>query len=222
MAHQASPESVLSHWSKLLEGLQASPQEFYASVEEAVKARQIPGAELSRVDWHEGGILSARREYLRVMRGRYMFDICGAPFGNGFFVSSWLAEAQSPFGPLALAALILYGLVGIAFSFKQFGFFLGLFVAAIGLPVVFWIFTRWMNTVREGWDDPLVAMPFLGPLYERIFRPQTYYKIDTYLMFQAAVHAAVMEVVDGLTTAKGLRALSESDRKPVMKEFFRK
>lgn len=223
---QASPESVLSHWSKLFEGLQASTQEFYQSVDEAIARRQIPGAKTSRVDWHEGGVLTAKREYLRVMRGRYMFDICAAPFGNGFFVSWWHAQAVSPLGPLALALLMLYGLGGIAFSFKKFGFFLGFFVAIVGLPLLFWLFTRAMNWLREGrregWDDALVAMPILGPVYERIFRPQTYYKIDTYLMFQSAVHAAVLEVVDQLTTAKGLRALAESERKPVMREFYQK
>ena len=82
---QASPETVVGHWSKLIDNLQASPQEFYTSVEAAVSERQIPEGKNSRIDWHEGGILSARREYLRIMRGRYMFDVCGAPLWPGFF-----------------------------------------------------------------------------------------------------------------------------------------
>ncbi len=216
----ASTAAVLSHWYTLIDNFQASPKEFYTAVETAIAERQIPETEVSRVDYHEGGILSARREYLRVMRGRYMFDICGAPFGRGFFFSWWLAEAQSPNGPLALVLLILYILVGFAFSFKWFGFFGGLIFGAIGLPVVFWLFVKFMGSAREGWDDPLVAMPLIGPLYERFFRPRTYYKMDTALMFQEAVRSAVLEVTDGLTQAKGIRALSEAERKPILKELF--
>ncbi len=75
---------------------------------------------------------------------------------------------------------------------------------------------------KEGWDDGLVAMPLLGPIYERIFRPQTYYKVDTALMFQDAVHNAVLEVIDQISTVKGIRPLSEFERKPIMREFGRK
>lgn len=218
----ASTARVISHWYTLIDNFQASPKEFYAAVEAAVAERQIPEAETSRVDWHEGGILSARREYLRVMRGRLMFDICGAPFGRGFFFSWWLAEPRSPLGPLALLIFILYCIFGIAISFKLFGFFFGFFFAVIGLPTLFWLFVKFMSTTREGWDDPLVAMPLFGPLYERLFRPRTYYKMDTALMFQEAVRQSVHEVIDNLTKAKGIRALSEAERKPIMSNFLGK
>jgi hypothetical protein len=39
-------------------------------------------------------------------------------------------------------------------------------------------------------------------------------------MFQSIAHTAVLRVLDGLTNAKGLRALSESERKPLMRDFF--
>src|SRR3989344_80720 len=91
---------VMSHWSNLIENLQASPLEFYGLVECAIRNRNIPEASTSRVDWQEGGLLSAKREYLRVSRGKNIFDVCGAPFGNGFFVSWWLGEPRpSPVGP---------------------------------------------------------------------------------------------------------------------------
>ena len=81
MGDDAAP-LVLSHWYHLFEDLEASPMEFYASVEESVERREIPDAERSRVDHHEGGVLSAKREYLRVSRGRLAFDVCAAPFGR--------------------------------------------------------------------------------------------------------------------------------------------
>lgn len=164
----AAAPIVISHWNQLLSGLQASPKEFYAAVEQAIEQRQVPDTKRSRVDWHEGGLFSAKREYLRVKRKEYIFDICGAPFGTGFFVSSWLGEVPS--GLLAL----------------------------------------------------LAEIPVIGYLVQRLVRPATYYKIDTALMFQSAVHGAVLDVVDGLLSAKGLRALSELERKPILREFFQK
>jgi hypothetical protein len=62
-------------------------------------------------------------------------------------------------------------------------------------------------------------MPLVGRVYERIFAPPTFYAVDTALMFRDAVHKAVLEVVDGMTANKGLRALSEDERKPIMKHF---
>jgi len=84
------------------------------------------------------------------------------------------------------------------------------------------MFVKFMSTAKEGWDDALVAMPFLGSVYERLFRPETYYKMDTALMFQEAIRNSVLEVVDGLTSAKGVRALTELERKPILREFHRR
>jgi len=165
MATQASLSLVISHWYQLLEGVQGSPKDFYGTVNKAIEERQIPQAKTSVVQWPEGGVGSARREYLRVRRKEHIFDICGAPFGPSFFVSWWL-----------------------------------------------WI--------PPGCAGVLLAIPWVGIFAERLVRPNTYYKVDTALMFQSAVHAAVLEAVDGMTTAKGRRGLSELERKPVMREFL--
>ena len=162
---RASTASIISHWYYLFEGLQSSPKGFYAAVERAIQSRQVPDARTSRVDWKEGGLLSASREYLRVRRKKLIFDICGAPFGPSFFVSWWLGELPS-------------GLVGL-----------------------------------------LSAIPVVGAIFERFFRPVTYYQVDTALMFQEAVHNAVMEVIGCVTANKGVRALTEAERKPIMTRF---
>lgn len=222
MANAPAPADALSHWYTLMENFQASPMDFYTSVETAIQKREVPNCELSRVDWREGGVLSAQREYLRVSRGRHNFDICAAPFGNGFFVSWWLSGTQSSLGPLALLLLITGVLIAMGISIATFGFFWGLLFMLIGVPLLFWMFVNFMKTAKEGWDDALVAMPFLGPVYERLFRPETYYKMDTALMFQEAIRKSVLEAVDGLTSAKGVRALTELERKPILREFYRR
>jgi len=97
----------IGHWSQLIENLQATPQDFYRCVEESVERRHLPDSKRNRVQWREGGLISAKREYLRVKRKGELFDICGAPFGNGFFVSWWHAENRSTFRALMLSLPIV-------------------------------------------------------------------------------------------------------------------
>jgi len=104
--------TVVSNWHNLLAGFQASPKQFYASVEEAINKREIPDCKLSRVSISEGGIFSSSREYLRVTRKDFKFDICASPFGKGFFVSWWLLGEVS-----GLAAwLSTIPIIGIIFQ----------------------------------------------------------------------------------------------------------
>lgn len=159
---------ILSHWYNLVEGLQDSTQRFYTSLEQAINSRQIEKLDLSRVDYREGGILSDKREYFRVRRRDHIFDICAAPFGNGFFVSWWLGESLGPFWNLIL------------------------------------------------------KIPILGGLLLKMFRSETYYRFDTALMFQSSVHSAVLEIIDQTTTGKGIRSLTESERKPILSSLFKK
>jgi len=83
----------------------------------------------------------------------------------------------------------------------------------------------WLGEIESGLFAELVRIPYLGPFlgFLRLMaKPYTYYRVDTALMFQSVTHGAVLEVIDRLTTAKGIRALSAEDRKPVMRDFFGK
>ena len=84
-------QEIISHWHILLDDFNASALNFYGSVEKALGARKIPDLKVKRVNWREGGMLSAKREYLRVSRGDLIYDICAAPYGTGYFFSSWMA-----------------------------------------------------------------------------------------------------------------------------------
>ncbi len=219
MAAQAPLDAVVSHWSKLIEGFQASPLAFYAAVEEALARRQVPETKNSRVDYREAGLLSANREYLQVTRDKLAFDICGAPFGTGFFVSWWLANARPRLHPLAKAGILLALLFVVGQILLNAGIVTGLllvtFLVLGGLALA-------SVLAQDGSldDDLLLDVPVIGPLYRRLFKRTTYYSIDTTEMYQQAVHNAVLEVIDTMTAAQGLRALSEAERKPVMREFY--
>ena len=90
---------ILSYWCQLIDGLQASPQDFYTNLEAAIARRKVPELRGTRVLLREGSILSANREYLRLSRKKLFFDICAAPFGTGFFVSIRLCEKESRLAP---------------------------------------------------------------------------------------------------------------------------
>jgi hypothetical protein len=81
--------AVAGHWQHFFDACTYSSQHFYQSVEAIIKGKEIPGLTVERITYSEGGMLSANREYLRVRRDTLVFDICAAPFGNGFFISSW-------------------------------------------------------------------------------------------------------------------------------------
>jgi hypothetical protein len=224
MARLGKDSNVISHWHHPIENFQTSPMEFYASVEQALQPRQIPDYAVSRIDWREGGVLTARREYLRVQRGKLAFDICAAPFGTGFFFSWWLTELPPTHGLLWAFLIVFAGFVFMSICIQAMGFFAGIFWGIAGFVAVFWFLGHLIRRGKIGTDleNVVLAIPLFGPLYERLFKPPTYYKMDTAIMFQSMVHSAVLDVIDPLLTAKGVRALSELERKPIMRELYQR
>jgi hypothetical protein len=215
----ATPDTASGHWSTLVEGLQLPPLEFYASIEAALTEKRIPDATVERIEYREGGAFSAFRTYLRIRRHREVFDVCTAPFGNGCFFSWWQAEVR-PRLPTIASVFIVLGYLMVAGLFSgEFGAFRGPVVLLLLLPLALYFVSR-MGTQQA--DDVILMLPWIGWLYERLFRPITYYRIDTSDMFQTAVRQTVMGVIDRVTEAKGIRALTELERKPVMRDFFRK
>jgi len=67
----------------------------------------------------------------------------------------------------------------------------------------------------------LMKIPLLGPLLAGTFKPETYYTLDTTLMFQDSIHSAVLNVMDKITEVKGLRAMTELERKPILSGLFK-
>jgi len=81
-------------------------------------------------------------------------------------------------------------------------------------------FVSWWLKERLGCLGALAEMSLAGLIFKHFVRPITYYRVDTALMFQQSVHSSVLEVMDSFTQTKGIRVLTESERKPVMREFF--
>jgi hypothetical protein len=210
---------AISHWHNLVENFSTSSLDFYTAVTSALKRREVPGAETSKVEYHEGGVLSAKRVYLRVTRERLAFDICAAPFGTGFFFSSWLRWVP-PSLPLVGCITVFLFLAFAGFILEKGGL-TALFAVTLIVLVLLWALGALVRAGELLSEDMVLALPFFGPLYERVFKPETYYRLDTALMYQEAVHGAVMEVLDGLMSGKGLRALSPEERKPHVRDLVR-
>lgn len=153
------------NWSHLFAGMQHDPEKFYDLVEETLKERQIPDFKTARKIFSEGGLLSHNRLYLEVSRGDYIFHICAAPWGTGFFFSYW--------------------------------------------------------TRKKSTSSIFEKLPVIGKFIAEANQYEAYYKLDTDGMFRSSVHQAVLSAVDSLTEAKGVKGLTEFERKPDLRSSFK-
>jgi len=210
---QAPLENVVTHWHKLFENFQTSSNDFYTSVELALNSRKIPGLKVSRVKWSEAGVLSPDREYLRIEGERHTFDMCAAPFGTGFFFSSWMTKPRARWVILyyiafALLTVVIWRILqfmlqptAMALS-ARLGFLFSLLLANpfVLFPLSFLCVLSLIAVASRGGvfgpEAAILTVPFVGAFYARVFAPESYYRIDTMLMFQAAVHSAMMESID--------------------------
>jgi hypothetical protein len=163
---RAVPTTMLSFWHHGADGLQYSSNDFYSEVERALAAHHVSDIKTERVQLLEGGMFSAKREYLQVRRKEHVFLICAATFGNIFFISWYLGHIDS----------------GIGASLSR--------------------------------------VPVIGFFVRNVVKRMTYYKLDTAIMFQTLTHETVAGTLNAILNAKGKRALSDTERAPVMRDFF--
>lgn len=203
---------VISHWHHSVEDLSTSSMEFYSEVEAALKRKQIDGLRTERLDWQESGILSAKRTYLRVGYGRYVFDVCAAPFGKDFFFSWWLGKTLPDFaallGCLGVMAIPLVFLISIA----ALGFIKGIILFLVLVGVGVFVARSGAAAGESGIEDILIAVPVAGPIYKQLFRPVTYYSEDTRQIFEETVHRVVLDVVSGILTVNKMTPLTPEER----------
>jgi len=218
----AQKSEVSSHWGTALCSIQFSAQEFYAKIENAIRAREWPGLELLRVLHSEAGLLSHKREYLRVVRQRQVFDICAATFGKDYFFTLREAEIKPPLSFATLLIFLLVSFMLFNWSVGSFGLIVGSinFVALLALG----LFLMW-NALRMGLtrlDGLFMRMPVIGPIYETFFRRSTtYFQHDTRMVFLKLMDQLVKEQVDEETSAKGIKLLSCFEHRPIFEDFYK-
>jgi len=212
---------VLKHWIAFADGFAFPPEEFYTAIEKELTARKIPSMEISRVEFAQGGWLSGKRTYMRMMRERLALDACAAPFGTGYFFSC---------RTLYIPPLIrLWHLLVLFFVFNVIGGLLikplGLtfaFVAEIGLMVAVAAVLR--NTVVMGLadlDNLLLKLPVIGPIYERLFREETYYRVDTRLLYLKIIPDLIQMLAEEVTGEKGVKLADQYECAPILGDLYK-
>lgn len=217
-----SKPQVEGHWHSLIEGFATSSLDFYELVKAGIARREIPDLKISQVEWKQGGLGSGKRIYLRVSREGLNFDICAAPFGTGYFFSWWLARIPRIlldilfilFMLIVAGAMVRAAASGEGHEGQTFVQFLiqgcSFFVLT---PLALFLLGLLVRYGNLGLEPTVLSMPITGFFYGLIFRPQTYFNEDTAIMFRESVHHAVTEAIDQVTSAQGVRGLSEDARK---------
>ena len=225
---EKSKADVIDHWYALIPGFNSSTKEFYEAVEKELKDRQVPGLEIFHVDFAGGGIMSNKREYLRMTRERLVFDICAAPFGTAYFFSCRFAEIPAVV-KLWEILLFLIGLCGAAFLglvisskiFGALGFMLYPFLLLALLVTAIYTMRNAVAMGLKDLDASLIKTPVIGPIYEAWFRKETYYRQDTRLMYCETVNAVVKAKVEETTGAKGIKLIRYMENCPMLSELYK-
>jgi len=222
LGFKSKKDEVLNHWISFADNFTFPAQEFYQSLEKELKERKVPGLEISRVEYAEGGLLSEQRIYLRLIRERLAFDTCAAPFGSGYFFS-----CRTVYSPVVVqlwqVLVVLGGFAGLYFLLAKY---LGMVFAAIAVgTLVIAIAQVFRNTIAMklgDLDTALLKIPIVSPIYEKWFRvKESYYRHDTRLMYLDLVPKLVQMLAEEVTAAKGVKLVRQYQCAPVLGELYK-
>ena len=208
------PEELKQPTYALIDGFETSTDAFYQSIEHELNARKVPGLELMRIDYREGGPLSSRRDYLRMRRERLTFDLCSAPFGTSWFFSYRFCEIPAPFPGLQL--LIVAGLL-TALVFGYIALF-GMLWGGITIGMTAFGFALLLrNTLTLGFEDFdawLLTMPVFGRVYEALFRKETFFRKDTRFMYVEMMERVIQDKIKEITASEGIEKVEFIEARP--------
>jgi hypothetical protein len=211
---KAGPE-VIEHWFTLVPGQQFSTNEFYADIQAEIAAQKVPAIGMSRVQVPEGGLLSDNREYLRMQRERLTFDVCAAPVGVNYFFSYRFYLEEVKVSPWQIAVILIALWFLLYGSIRYLGLFLGPTLLLMLLVLLGWTMRNAIGLGLRDLDTTLLALPVIGPIYERYFRKDSYYRQDLRIAYCSIVSAIVKGKVEKVTGEKGVKLLKEFRYSPV-------
>lgn len=212
---------VIDHWYALVPGFNSSSKEFYEGIEKELETREVPGLEIFHVDFAEGGVLSQKREYLRMTRERLVFDICAAQFGTAYFFSCRFAQIPAAIKLWQLVVVLIGGFMTVALAFRFLGLILGAIVLMAGFVLLIYTLRNAVAMGLKDLDAALIKSPVVGPIYENWFRKETYYRHDTRLMYCDTVNAVVKAKVEETTGAKGIKLIRYMENCPMLSELYK-
>lgn len=172
----------------------------------------------------ESGRFSSERLYLRFRRERLVFEICGFPFGTGFFVSSRLFDRRKTakwYHFLLLLLLIDVCVAPVAALLPRNWVYA--VILETGAIALLWTVMRVAAAeIIPFLDRTLSDLSLLGLVYDRLFHPNTFYRQDTNNAYRLAVDSAVRSAVDEMRNQKGLKPLTDEEWRPVLRDLQRR
>ena len=220
-SEEAERNRLVKYTPELLPKLNYSPQEFYALVEQNMAAREVLGLEAQYLMMSQGGPATTQRLYLQLRRERMFIEICAMQFGTGFFVSERVFERKLR-GPAwrILAGLFIFAGIS-AFVWTAVGWIYGVLTFTGLIALVLSVMRLAARNAADMLDRTLSDLYIIGPIYEFIFHPNTYFREDTNRAYQDAVHDALQEAKDQIKTNRGSRGLSGLTGAPAVEDLHR-
>lgn len=218
---KSKSDEVLQHWISFADGFEHSPQEFYATVKKELEARKIPSMEMSDIEYAEGGLLSNKRLYLRMMRERLAFDLCASQFGNSYFFSCRTVYSPPALRLWHLAAAVAFFWVVYVLLLNLLGFVYAGIALVTLLIAIAEMFRNAVSLGLNDLDNALMKIPVFGPIYENWFRKETYYREDARLAYLNIVPAIVKHVAEDITGTKGIKLTQQYERAPIFGELYK-
>lgn len=80
----------------------------------------------------------------------------------------------------------------------------------------------WLWRTPTGVELILSYIPVLGPLLNRLFFPQTYFKVDSSNAFMTFTHSHVLAQLDNLIKQQQVTAIPEADRYPIKQSILKR
>jgi len=221
-AEEEKRNKLLKYTPELFPNVSYSSQDFYALVLNAVALREVPGLDAQYVMMSQGGPATAQRLYLRLRRERLFIEICAMQFGTGFFVSERAFERRLR-GPVMrmLAGLLLLAVIsGAVVSWLGWLYGILTFTGLIALCLSLMRLAAW--NAADAFDRVLSDLPVIGPVYEWLFHPETYFREDTNMAYREAVHDAVNEAKEQIKAQKGSKQSSGSSAAPAVSDLHKR
>jgi len=213
---------ILGHWIAFHDNFSFSPQEFYEAIEKELQARKIPGMEISREEFAEGGLISDKRIYLRLFRERLALYTCAAPFGSGYFFSCRTVYVPALVRLWHIVAAFVFFNIISALLVKPLGItFAGVAMIALVFALA-GVLRNAATAALSDLDALLLKIPGVATIYEDWFRADTYYRHDTRLVYLQRIPELIKELAEDITAAKGARLEQQYQLQPILGELYKR
>lgn len=212
---------ILDHWIAFEDKLSYSASEFYEAITKELEARKVPGLEISREEFAEGGLLSEKRIYLRFFRERLAIYTSASPFGTGYFYSCRVVYVPALIRLWhILAASLFFGTTG-GLLIKPLGIFFTVLAVATLIFALAAVMRNVATAAFADLDALLLKIPGLSTIYEACFRSETYYRTDTRAIYVKKIPEIVKAVAEEITAAKGGKLVQQYELAPIFGELYK-